>query len=491
MVAPDERPHVVIVGGGFGGLEAAKTLAKAPVRITLIDRCNHHLFQPLLYQVAMAGLSPANIAMPIRAVLRRQRNATVRLAEVTDVDLHGRAVILGHGAEPSTSESRPPTMADERFSSTQPTSAGERVRYDHLILATGARTHYFGHDDWAKFAIGLKSVEDALEIRRRVLTAFEEAEQTEEPEARRALMTFVIVGGGPTGVELAGALRELARFALASDFRRIDPTTARVVLLEGLPRILSMFPPHLSDAAVEKLRALGVDVYTGAQVTHIDARGVTVSMQSPPAWAHATDGPGVRINAGTVIWSAGVSATRLTARLGVPLDGGGRIRVNLDLSLPGHPEGYAIGDIALFIQNGKPLPGISPVAMQMGRHAAANIIRRVGGQQPRPFRYRDQGMLATIGRSAAVGVIDGLTLRGWIAWMVWWSVHIFFLIGFRNRLLVLIEWIYSYFTYSRGARLITQRILPEERLDQAAPAARVLDRATQSEIVPSDDQPRA
>ncbi|HEY3245022.1 MAG TPA: NAD(P)/FAD-dependent oxidoreductase [Phycisphaerae bacterium] len=466
MAAPGERPHVVIVGGGFGGLEAAKALARAPVRITLIDRCNHHLFQPLLYQVAMAGLSPANIAAPIRAILRHQRNVAVRLAEVLDVHLQGRAVVIGHRPELGMPEARAPAVTSDSQSRVQLDARGERVPYDYLILATGTHTNYFGHDEWAKYAIGLKTIEDALEVRRRVLTAFEEAEQTDDPEARQALMTFIIVGGGPTGVELAGALRELARFALAADFRRIDPTTARVVLLEGGPRILSAYPPDLSDAAVEKLKKLGVEVFVNAQVMQIDARGVAVKTQSPPPWAQRAGGQQVRMNAGTVIWAAGVAATDLMARLGVPLDRAGRVAVDRDLSVPVHPEVYAIGDIALFVQDGSPLPGISPVAMQMGRHAAGNIVRRLYGAATQPFRYRDRGMLATIGRSAAVGMIDGLKLRGWIAWMVWWSVHIFFLIGFRNRIIVLIEWVYSYFTYSRGARLITQRSVPEERLDQ-------------------------
>ncbi len=441
-VVPSAVPSVVILGGGFGGIEAAKALRRAAVRVTLVDRHNHHLFQPLLYQVAMAGLSPADIAWPIRSILRDQANASVRMGEVTGIDLARRLVMLDEAAAASTAP--------------QPVT----IPYDYLVLALGSRTVYFGHDDWAAHAVGLKTIEDALEIRRRVLTAFERAETTADGRERQALMTFVIVGGGPTGVELAGALRELARFVLASDFRAIDPASARVVLLEGGRDILSAFPPDLVAAARRQLAALGVEVHVEALVTHVDSGGATVRM---PDAAEPNGFREARFESGTVIWAAGVAATPLTATLGVPTDLAGRISVEADLSVPGQNGVFAIGDLAVFThQTGQPLPGISPVAMQMGRHAAANIVRLTRGQPTQPFRYRDKGMLATIGRSAAVGRVGKLKLRGWLAWMVWWSVHIFFLIGFRNRFIVLFEWVWSYFTYSRGARLITEQHRPPD-----------------------------
>jgi NADH dehydrogenase len=411
-----ENPHVVIVGGGFGGLFATRALRRAPVRLTLIDRTNHHLFQPLLYEVAMAGLSPADIAAPIRSVLRNQANATVILGEVTKVDLSASSL----------------TTTESQFT------------YDYLILATGGRTAYFGHNDWEMFAPGLKDLDDAVEIRRRVLLAFEAAEKEEDPARRRDLLTFVVVGGGPTGVELAGALAELSRFVLSRDFRTIDSRSAKIILLEGGPRILSPFPPDLSASAVRQLEELGVEVRVNAMVTNITQEGVTLSNE--------------QIRSATVIWSAGVKTTALTDTLGVPLDRMGRIEVEPDLTIPGYHRAFAVGDIASFkYQTGAPLPGVSPVAMQMGVHAAHNIIRDLTGKPYKPFKYFDKGIMATIGRSRAIALIGKLHLSGFIAWLAWLGVHIFFLIGFRNRLVVLVEWAWSYFTYQRGARLITGR----------------------------------
>jgi NADH dehydrogenase len=412
------RPRVIVLGGGFGGLAAARSLGHVPVDVTVLDRTNHHLFQPLLYQVAMAGLSPADIAAPIRSILRDQKNASVLLGEATGVDLEHRRVQLADGA----------------------------LDYDHLVLATGGRTSYFGHDAWERFAPGLKDLDDAVEIRRRVLLAFEEAEKETDAERRRALLTFVVVGGGPTGVELAGAVAELSRFVLASDFRRIDPRSATILLIEGGPRLIPSFDPELSASAVRHLERLGVSVRLNVHVTGIDQTGVSLGDE--------------RIAARTVLWGAGVAATSLTKSLGVPLDRAGRVLVEPDLSLPGHPEAYAIGDMAAFLhQGGKPLPGVSPVAIQMGRHAARNIERAVRGLPPEPFHYVDRGSMATIGRSAAVAQIRGLRLGGFAAWLAWLLVHIYFLIGFRNRVAVLFNWAWSYFTYQRGARLITGRRL--------------------------------
>lgn len=411
-------PHVVIIGGGFGGLEAAKALKRAPVRVTLVDRTNHHLFQPLLYQVAMAGLSPADIAAPIRAILRKQRNVTVLLAEATGVDFERRTVQLTDG----------------------------ELTYDYLILATGGRTSYFGHDEWEKFAPGLKDLDDAVEIRRRVLLAFEAAEKESDPARRQELLTFVVVGGGPTGVELAGAIAELARFALKCDFRHINPGEARVLLLEGGPRILSSFSPDLSESAVRQLTRLGVQVRTNAQVTKIDEHGVYLKDEF--------------IKSPTVLWGAGVQATAFTQKLGVEHDRAGRVIVNPDLTLPGHPNVFAIGDMSVFThQTGKPLPGVSPVAMQMGRSAARNIVRDLRGEPRENFSYFDKGSMATIGRKAAIAEIGKLHLSGLLAWLAWLFVHLVFLIGFRNRTAVLFNWAWSYFTYQRGARLITGRRL--------------------------------
>jgi NADH dehydrogenase len=410
-------PHVVIIGAGFGGLTCAQALKRAPVRITIVDRANHHLFQPLLYQVAMAGLSPADIAQPIRSILHKQKNVKVLLDEVTDVDFNNQTVEL----------------------------RDSKLKYDYLVLAAGGRTSYFGHDEWEAFAPGLKDLDDAVEIRRRVLLAFEAAEKETDPERRRELMTFVVVGGGPTGVELAGAIAELSHFVLARDFRTIYPEEAEILLLEGGPNILPSFAPDLSKSAHRQLAELGVRVLTGAQVTGIDEHGVYLGAE--------------RIRAATVIWAAGVSATALTRRLGAPIDRAGRVLINHDLTVPGHHNVFAIGDMTYLEQDGKPLPGVSPVAMQMGRRVARNIRNDLAGKPYEEFRYFDKGSMATIGRKAAIAEIGKLHLSGFIAWMAWLTVHIFFLIGFRNRFAVLFNWAWSYFTYQRGARLITGRRL--------------------------------
>jgi NADH dehydrogenase len=412
------RKQVVVIGGGFGGLAVARALARGPVQVTLIDRRNHHLFQPLLYQVAMAGLSPAEIAVPIRSVLRKQKNLRVLLAEATSIDTAARQVSLAEA---------PP------------------LAYDFLVVATGAVTSYFGHDDWRAVAPGLKDLEDAVEIRRRVLLAFEAAEREPEPETRRRHLTFVVIGGGPTGVELAGAIAELASYVLARDFRAINPTDTRVILLEGGARILSTFSPQLSERASRSLVDMGVDVRTGAKVTQIDRDGVLLGAE--------------RVLAGTVLWAAGVAAAPLPKELAAPLDRGGRILVERDCSLPGHPEIFCIGDAAAFVPEGgkAALPGVSPVAMQQGRFVARQILRRVDARPPETFVYRDKGSMATIGRSRAVAEIGKIRLSGFLAWLTWLLVHIYYLVDFRNRLFVIINWAWSYLTYRRGARLITGR----------------------------------
>jgi NADH dehydrogenase len=409
-------PRVVIVGAGFGGLWAAKTLANAPVEVVVIDRQNYHLFQPLLYQVATAGLSPADIAAPIRSIVGIYRNISVMLGTVEGVDLVAREVLLAHG---------------------------RRVPYDYLILATGARHAYFGHDDWEPFAPGLKRIEDATEIRRRILLAFEQAETETDADERRRLMNLVIVGGGPTGVELAGAIAELARRALAKDFRNIDPRAARVILIEAGPRLLSTMPEDLSDDARQRLERLGVEVRLNAPVTAVDATGVEAG--------------GTRIEARTVIWAAGVAASPAGQWLGTDCDRVGRIKVNPDLSVHGHPEIFAIGDTALaFDAAGKPLAGVAPVAKQQGYYVSKLIKSRLRGTEPvGPFRYRNYGNLATIGRKAAVVDFGWIHLRGLIAWIIWTVAHIFFLIGLRNRMMVALHWLWAYFTFQRGARLIT------------------------------------
>lgn len=406
-------PHVVIVGGGFGGLWAARALRGAPVRITLLDRGNHHLFQPLLYQVATAGLSAPNIAAPLRQILRRQKNATVLLGEVAKI-------------EPDAKRLR---LAD-----------GRSLDYDQLLLASGATHAYFGRDDWAPHAPGLKTLDDALEIRRRILTAFERAEAEDDAAARAAWLTFAIVGGGPTGVELAGTLAEIARHTLHGEFRRADPRRARVLLLEAGPRVLSSFPEALSDKARRQLETLGVEVRTGVPVKAIDDRGVQLGEE--------------RIDARTVLWAAGVAASPLARDLGVPLDRAGRVIVQPDLTVPGHPEIFVAGDLASVQCAGKSVPGVAPAAKQMGRYIGGAIRARLRGATPPPFRYRDFGNLATIGRMAAVVDLHGVKFSGLLAWWFWLAAHVFFLIGFRNRLVVLIDWAQAYWSYQRSARII-------------------------------------
>jgi NADH dehydrogenase len=418
----NRKPRVIIVGAGFGGLQAAKKLARKDVLITVIDRTNYHLFQPLLYQVATAALSPADIAAPVRAVLSKSKNVEVILAEVESVDVDAKRVRTG----------------DLEFD------------YDYLILATGARHSYFGHNDWEKLAPGLKSLEDAIELRRRILMAFEYAEKTNDEAARKAAMTFVIIGGGPTGVEMAGAIAEISRHTLAKDFRHIDPSRARVILIEGDSRLLSAFPEDLSQSAQKQLTDLGVDVRTGVRATNLNEHGVQLGDEFIPC----------RVK----IWAAGNNASFVGKTLGVPIDSVGRIVVNDDLSISGHPEVQVIGDLANFShQTGEPLPGVSPVAIQQGRHAARNILAMIKGRKPRPFHYWDKGSLATIGRNKAVADLKFMHLSGLPAWVAWLFVHIFFLIGFRNRLLVLFQWAWAYFTFDKGARLITRNFQSEQR----------------------------
>jgi NADH dehydrogenase len=409
----EKTPRVVVLGGGFAGLYATRALARAPVQVTVVDARNHHLFQPLLYQVATAALSPGDIAVPIRRVLRSQRNAAVMLAKAIAIDTNTRRVTLDEGY----------------------------VDYDFLVIATGATHSYFGHDDWQAFAPGLKSIEDALDIRKRVLVAYEEAEREPAAEVQREWLTFVVVGGGPTGVELAGALAEISRHVLERDFRHIDPKSARVVLVEAGPRILPSFTEASSARAKEQLEKLGADVLTGARVTGIDAHGVTLEDQCIPAR--------------TVLWGAGVAASPLARTLGAPLDRAGRVKVLPDLSVPDAPDVFVVGDLAAFEHDGEPVPGVAPAAIQEGRHAAKNILRRVRGEATLPFHYLDKGSLATIGRASAVAEMGSLRLSGLIAWLAWLFIHILFLIGFRNRYLVLSEWAWGYVTYERGARLIT------------------------------------
>jgi NADH dehydrogenase len=413
-MARDVRPHVVILGGGFGGLYAAKALRGAPVRVTVVDRRNHHLFQPLLYQVATAGLNPADIAAPIRSILRNQANTSVLMAEAASVDVPGKRVLLADG----------------------------EIGYDYLIVATGATHSYFGNDAWAAHAPGLKTIEDALDIRRRVFLAYENAEREEDASRRREWMTFVIVGAGPTGVEMAGALAEISRHALSREFKHIDPRSARIILVEGTPRVLPPYPPALSDRARRQLERLGVEVWTEARVTAIDGRGVSLGEE--------------RIAARTVVWGAGVQASPLARSLGVPLDKAGRVLVTPALAIPGRDDVFAIGDLAALEREGKPVPGVCPAAIQEGRHAARNALRAMRGEPLEAFRYLDKGSFATIGRGAAVADIPGgIRIWGFPAWAAWMGIHIFFLIGFRNRALVMFQWAYSYLTFRRGARLIT------------------------------------
>jgi NADH:ubiquinone reductase (H+-translocating) len=415
------KPHVVIIGAGFGGLTCAQELERSDVRVTLVDRTNHHLFQPLLYQVAMAGLSPADIAAPIRGILSAQENARVLLGEVTAVDLVGNRVVLD-------------------------VDPGE-VAYDYLVLALGAKTSYFGHDEWEAFAPGLKSLNDAVEIRARVLMAFEKAEREDDPEERKRLLQFVVIGGGPTGVELAGAIAELAHTVLAEDFRAIKPNAAKVTLIEAGERVLVGMAPELSQAAKEQLEELGVVVRTHSRVTKIDERGVEL------------DGKEL-LAAKTVLWGAGVAGTRLNTTLGVALDKQNRVVVDPHCAIAGHPNVFAIGDMARFEENGAPLPGVSPVALQQAAYVAAVITQEVGGvlNARKPFHYFDKGMMATIGRKRAVAQAGGVQMRGAVAWLAWLFVHLWFLIGFRNRFVVLFTWVWSYVFYKRGARIITSRV---------------------------------
>jgi len=413
---PDRRPHVVIVGAGFAGLEAAKILGRRDdVRVTVVDRRNHHLFQPLVYQVATAALDPSDVAAPIRGVLRRARNTEVVLAEVSSIDRAARTL---------------------RFSD------GGSLGYDHLIVATGAQDNYFGHSGWAEYAPGMKSIEDALEVRRRVLFAFEEAEREDDEARRRAWLTFVIIGGGPTGVELAGSLSEMAHRVLPRDFRRIDTTSARIVLVEGLDRLLPAYSEHLSGRAKQVLEKLRIQVRLGTRVTEIDEDGVMLGSE--------------RIEARTVLWGAGVKPSPLGKLLGAPVNRSGQVEVAADLTLPEDPRVSVVGDLAAVIQDGQPVPGLAPAAMQMGRAAARNVVRRVQGKAAEPFRYFDKGSFAVIGRGSAVGsIFSKFEVSGVFAWLMWATIHLLYLVSFRSRITVLLTWLYSYLTWGRIARLIT------------------------------------
>lgn len=415
-------PHVVIVGAGFGGLQAAKRLRHKPVRVTIVDRRNHHLFQPLLYQVATAALSPSNIAVPIRPMFGRYKNVRVLLSDAKEVLPERRCLKL----------------------------ATQEIGYDYLILAAGSKTAYFGHDEWAKDAPGLKTLEDAIEIRKRVLSAFELAERCEDPEEQRALLTFIIIGGGPTGVEMAGAIAEMARFTLANDFREIVPAEARVILAEGADRLLPPFHPDLSAYSQKALERLGVEVRLKTFATSIDHQHVRLGEDT--------------IAARTIIWAAGVAASPLAKCLGPETDRMGRVPVKNDLTIPAHPEIQVIGDMAHFEDaDGSILPGVSPVAIQQGKHAAQNVLRRIAGEEPLPFRYLNKGMMATIGRNSAVADIRVVRFRGFVAWLAWLFLHIMYLVGFRNRVVTFFEWAYSYFSFSKGSRLITWDLLEQEK----------------------------
>ncbi len=428
MTTTPPEPRVVILGAGFGGLAAARALKRAPVRVTIVDRSNHHLFQPLLYQVATAALSPADIAAPIRRIFRGQGNVSVVLAEAVAVDTASNQVILSDGS----------------------------LDYDILIVATGAGHAYFGHDDWAASAPGLKTLHDALVIRQRVLLAFELAERETDLARRRASMTFVIVGGGPTGVELAGTLAEVSRQTLARDFRAIDTASTRVILVETGPRVLPAFDEDLSAAARQQLETLGVTVWTGVRATDINDSGLTVG--------------GERIAARTILWAAGVQASPIARSFNVPLDQVGRVIVTPELLAPGSENIYVIGDLAHIEQEGSLVPGVAPAAMQQGAHAVQNLLATLRGEPRAPFHYRDKGLLATIGRGAAVAQIGPIKTSGLPAWLLWLFVHILFLIGFRNRLVVFIQWAWSYVTFDRGARLITDPLAAQRARHQDQPA---------------------
>lgn len=422
-----DLPHVVIIGGGFGGLDAARALNGAPVRITLLDRHNYHLFQPLLYQVATAALSPGDVASPIRWVLRHQKNVRVLLAEATRIDPPEQVVLLDKSGGDKDRESS--------------------ITFDYLVLATGSTHAYFGHPEWAARAPGLKTLDDALEIRRQVLLAFEAAERATDDVEQRRLLTFVIVGGGPTGVELAGALGEIARQALRQDFRSIRPESARILLLEGGPYLLGAFPEPLRENARASLMQLGIEVRTNAVVTAVDADGVSIGAE--------------RISAQTVLWAAGVAASPLAASLDVPLDRVGHVFAEPTLAVPGHPRIFVVGDLCSLQQDGHLLPGVAQVAMQEGAHAARNVLHAIRGEALRPFRYRNYGNMAVIGRGAAVADIGPIKASGFFAWLFWLFLHIFWLIGFRNRIAVMTEWAWAYMTMQRGVRLITgERLWP-------------------------------
>jgi NADH dehydrogenase len=414
----ERRPHIVIVGGGFAGLYTARGLKHVEADVTLVDQHNYHLFQPLLYQVATAGLNPSDIAAPIRGILGRQKNVSVLLGEATAIDAETQRVQLADG---------------------------HSLAYDQLVVATGATHSYFGHPEWERDAPGLKTIDDALEIRRRVLLAFEAAERESDPEKQRALLTFVVIGGGPTGVELAGALSEIARKTMIRDFRNIHPESARIILIEGKERVLPVYPAGLSENARRQLAELGVEVILDAMVTDITDRDVRIGERSIPTH--------------TVLWGAGVQASPLARSLGAPLDRAGRVLVEPDLTIPGHKNVFVIGDLAAARQHdGSFVPGVAPAAIQEGQHTALNLERAVEGQPLRPFKYRDKGSLATIGRAAAVADFGKVRFGGFLAWMAWLVIHIFFLIGFRNRFLVITQWAWAYLTYQRGARLITGRV---------------------------------
>jgi NADH dehydrogenase len=437
-------PHVVVVGGGFGGLEAAKTLAGKPMRVTLVDRRNHHVFQPLLYQVATATLSPGDIGAPIRWILRRAQNVRVLLGEVQTVDVNARRVVLTDGAS---------------------------LDYDYLVMATGARHSYFNHPEWEPYAPGLKTLDDALAMRRRILLAFEQAEREEDPVRRQALLTFVLVGGGRTGVELAGTLAAIAKQTFLLVFRSIDTSRARIVLVESGPSVLATFPESLRDAARTSLARLGVEVHEGTRVVGVDGHGADLE----------SDEGIERIEATTVLWAAGVAASPLVTTLGARLDRAGRVLVEPDLSIPGHPEVFVVGDAAAFLhQGGTPLPGVVQPALQGARHAARTILDRLAGRPSRTFVYRDLGNMAIIGRASAVADLGWIRFSGLAGWLAWLFLHLVKLIGFRNRIVVLVEWAAAYFTYQRGARLI---------LGERAPGAPASARATASADVTANDTP--
>lgn len=417
MAAESRRPSVVIIGGGFGGLYAARVLKHASVDVTVVDRTNHHLFQPLLYQVATATLAPTEITAPIRWLLRSQRNTRVLMAEVTAIDVEGRSIACDDGRS---------------------------IPYDYLLVASGSRHSYFGHTDWEKIAPGLKSIDDAIVMRQRFLLAFERAENAKSDAERKRLLTFVVIGGGPTGVELAGMLPLIARRTLPAEFRNIDPNDARVILFEGGSRVLPSFSESLSRHAKRELEELGVEVRLNAIVTNVERGAVSIGAE--------------RIESDSIVWAAGNESSPLGRMLGAPLDRAGRVQVEPDLSVPGHPEIFVAGDLAEMFTAGKRVPGVAPAAMQSGRQAARNILRLIEGRGTKPFRYRSKGDLATIGRHRAIAQFPALEIWGKPAWWLWLFVHIMYLAGFRNRLSVLIEWAYSYFTYERGARLITGRL---------------------------------